>query len=268
MQISPLTRTAGPSRARRLIVYLTASLTPLAWIFYALWLTLMISLPHVLRLGGESSLTLALNGSVLLQTGVVVTVLAQAWGARRTLTTLAMVALLSWGMEYLGSSTGVPFGVYSYTDQLHPQILHVPLLIPLAWLMMMAPAWSVAETLVGSHRWWRFALVSGVAVTAWDLFLDPQMVAWGLWIWAQPGGYFGIPWVNFAGWIFTGALITLVVRPRQIPVAPLLLIYATTWLLESVGLAFFFGLPGPALVGFVVMGGLAVAALARKAIHG
>ncbi|MEZ4635217.1 MAG: carotenoid biosynthesis protein [Caldilineaceae bacterium] len=99
-----------------------------------------------------------------------------------------------------------------------------------------------------------FALFSGLAITAWDLFLDPQMVAWQLWVWETPGGYFGIPWVNYAGWLLTGVLITLVVRPAQLPVLPLIMVYVTTWLLESIGLAFFFGLPGPAAVGFVGMG--------------
>jgi putative membrane protein len=35
---------------------------------------------------------------------------------------------------------------------------------------------------------------------------------------------------------------------------PLLLIYGITWALESIGLAVFWGLPGPAVAGFLVMG--------------
>jgi lycopene beta-cyclase len=236
---------------------LQAEMPPLAWGLYLLWLLLMIAMPHILRLGGESMLVWSLNATVLLQAATVLTILWPRWGSTATLKATAIVAVLSWAVEFLGSSTGFPFGSYDYTDRLQPQLFHVPLLIPVAWLMMLAPAWAVAATLVSPKRLFLFALVSGLAITAWDLFLDPQMVAWGLWIWEEQGGYFGIPWVNFAGWIATGALITLVVRPHALPVLPLLFIYVTTWLLESVGLAFFFGLPGPALVGFVVMGGFA-----------
>jgi lycopene beta-cyclase len=244
-----------------LLRQLRAEMPQPAWILYILWLLLMIMLPHVLRLGGESMLLGSINASVLIQAAVVLAILWPAWGAAKTVRALLIVATLSWAVEFLGSSTGFPFGSYDYTERLQPQLFHVPLLIPMAWLMMLAPSWAVACLLVGRDRGFVFALVSGVAITAWDLFLDPQMVAWGLWVWEQPGGYFGIPWVNYAGWIATGTLITLAVRPRQLPVLPLLLIYITTWLLESVGLAFFFGLPGPALVGFVVMGGLVVMAM-------
>ncbi len=177
-----------------------------------------------------------------------------------------IVAALSWGIEALGASTGVPFGSYDYTQRLQPQLFHVPLLIPLAWWMMLGPSWAVARCLAPRHRLpsrWTllvFALISGVAITAWDLFLDPQMVAWHVWVWEVPGGYFGIPWSNFAGWILSGTLITLVVRPPALPILPLLLIYTTTWLLESIGLGFYFGLPGPALVGFIGMGIFTLAA--------
>lgn len=82
------------------------------------------------------------------------------------------------------------------------------------------------------------------------------MAAWGLWVWENPKGYFGIPWSNYIGWLLASALITALVRPQNLPVYPLLLIYTITWALETIGLIFFWGLPGPALVGFVAMGSL------------
>ncbi|MCB9430398.1 MAG: carotenoid biosynthesis protein [Ardenticatenaceae bacterium] len=108
------------------------------------------------------------------------------------------------------------FGRYHYTDLLQPQIGHVPLLIPLAWLMMLPCAWAVASRFTG----WRFALLRPSALTAWDQMLDPQMVGWGLWVWQQPGSYFGIPWLNFGGWIFNSVLLTTLLRPKPVPVRP------------------------------------------------
>ena len=49
----------------------------------------------------------------------------------------------------------------------------------------------------------RIALGSA-ALTAWDLFLDPQMVGEGYWVWARRGLYRGIPLGNFVGWFLTG----------------------------------------------------------------
>jgi putative membrane protein len=129
----------------------------------------------------------------------------------------------------------------------------VPLLIPLAWLMMLPCAWAVAYQITGQSRGRQFMLVSALAFTAWDLFLDPQMVNWGYWVWEQPGGYFGIPWLNFGGWFLSAVGLTWLIRPPA-PPASLLVIYLLTWLLQTVGQLFFWQMPGPALVGFGGMG--------------
>lgn len=47
------------------------------------------------------------------------------------------------------------------------------------------------------------------------------MVAWGYWVWENPGLYFGIPLVSFAGWLLALALLTWVARLLRPPVTPL-----------------------------------------------
>jgi putative membrane protein len=131
----------------------------------------------------------------------------------------------------------------------------VPLAIPVAWLMMLPPAWGVASLITGGYGL-AFVVVSALAFTAWDLFLDPQMVAWRLWVWQKPGIYFGIPLTNYVGWFLASAAITALVQPRECPDMSLALIYAITWLLQTVGLGVFWKQPGPALCGFFGMGGM------------
>jgi len=218
-----------------------------------LWLGSMISLPILRSTVSDSLFNSSIIFSVLVQSAVVLAIVLKAWGWSRTLQTLLIVAVLTWLVEAVGSATGLPFGQYSYTDNLQPQLAHVPLIIPLAWFMMLPPAWAIAQKVAGPNRW-LFILVSAAALSAWDLFLDPQMVAWDLWVWEQPGGYFGIPWLNYGGWFLTAAVLTAVIRPAPLPLYPLLLIYTITWALETIGLLFFWGLIGPALVGFVGMG--------------
>ena len=96
----------------------------------------------------------------------------------------------------------------------------------------------------------KFCLLSSLAFTAWDLFLDPQMVGWGFWAWETPGLYFGIPLSNYLGWIIVSAMITLVANPKDLPVGPLALVYVLTWLLQTIGQGIFWSQPGPAIVGF------------------
>jgi uncharacterized membrane protein len=79
--------------------------------------------------------------------------------------------------EAVGVATGRPFGQYAYTGTLGPELLGVPVVVPLAWVMMAWPALVVARTLV--PRGPAVAVVGAGALTAWDVFLDPQMVAAG-----------------------------------------------------------------------------------------
>ena len=235
----------------------------LLWLLLAGWNLSMISIPIVLWIAGNGVLPTGVTISVLLQAATSLTALALVWGPRATLRTALVVLPLAWLVEFVGSTTGFPFGSYDYTQALQPQIGGVPLLVPLAWLMMLPPAWAVAERISGGRRGLRYALTAAFAFTAWDLFLDPQMVHWGYWQWQQPGGYFGIPWVNFAGWLLAALLLTAIVRPAPLRSTPLFAIYVITWLLQSIGLAFFWGMPGPALAGFVAMGVFVLAATNR-----
>jgi putative membrane protein len=233
-------------------------LSPIARTLIIVWALAMMLLPLVRRRWGERALPRGVTANVLLQAMMVLAILWPAWGPARTLLTTLAVLVLGWGVEFLGSSTGIPFGRYHYTDRLQPQLAHVPLVIPVAWLMMLPPAWGIAAAIAGEVRGLAFVVLSGLAITAWDFFLDPQMVGWRLWVWERRGGYFGIPWVNFAGWALAASLITVIVQPTTVPVAPLMLVYAATWALETVGQIVFWRLYGPALAGFAAMGTLLV----------
>lgn len=228
--------------------------------YYALigvWVLSMISLPIFKWVFGEAAIVWGVNITTLLQATTVVTLLAREWGYRRALMTAGAVIALTWGVEAMGSTTGFPFGHYDYTSKLQPQLLGVPLLIASAWLMMLPAAWVVGSVLAnGRTSGWRFIAFSALAMTAWDLFLDPQMVAWDLWRWEPVDGfsYFGIPLVNFLGWFGTAAVVTWIVRPRALTTTPFLTIYITVWLLQTIGQAVFWDQAGPALAGFVGMG--------------
>jgi putative membrane protein len=231
------------------------------------WLISMLSMPILQWVFGERGLVAGVILSVILQGSLAVYFLVGAAGLRRTAAIVVAVALIAWASEAVGSKTGFPFGSYHYTDKLQPQVLDVPVLIPLAWLMMLPPAWAVAQVLTGAllgragvrrrRQLWNAVVsvpMSALAFTAWDLFLDPQMVHWGLWTWDQPGAYFGIPLVNYAGWLLVSGVITAVARPPVLPQRARLPIYTLTWLIETVGLILFWGLYGPALAGFLGMG--------------
>jgi len=227
----------------------------------ALWAVSMICLPIAFWVFGEGILPLGVTLAAVLQASTVFYIVAQQWGIIRTLQTLLIVGFIAWLAEFIGHTTGLPFGNYQYTRVLQPQINGVPLLIPLAWFMLLPSAWAIAEVITGNRKNTKkqklaYIAVSAAALTAWDFFLDPQMVQWNFWQWQQPGAYFGIPLVNYMGWFLVAALITLVIRPAPLPKRPLMLIYAIVWFLQSIGQAAFWGQPGPAVVGFLTMGSM------------
>ena len=241
------------------VVALWVEMTWAVWMAVLAWVGATVSLPVVQAAWGDRALRRGVTVGVLLQDAAVIVILADAWGWGRAILLALMVLVMGWAIEFLGSRTGVPFGRYHYTEHLQPQLGRVPLLIPAAWLMMLPPAWAVAQHITSGATGAAFVAVSALAFTAWDLFLDPQMVAWRLWVWERPGGYFGIPWTNFGGWMLVAAVITAVtvpLWPGPLPVAPLMAVYVLTWLLETVGLGVFWRQPGPAFCGFLGMGGL------------
>jgi uncharacterized membrane protein len=191
---------------------------------------------------------------------------AGAWfGARGCLALVVGAGCLGLAAEAVGLATGLPFGRYTYSGTLGPQVLGVPLLVPLAWTMMAYPALLAARRLSGcaGHPSGRIrtALLGGLTLAAWDLFLDPQLVAAGHWTWADPSpslpGVPAVPLLNTAGWLLVGSLMTaaldrLLPRPAASPVSAEALPAALllwTWLGSVVANLVFFGRPSVALLG-------------------
>ena len=200
--------------------------------------------------------------------------IAAAWHRSGPGPALALAGLafaLGFGSEVLGVHTGFPFSEYAYTAALQPQLLDVPVLIPLAWAMMAYPAWRIGELIV--NRPLTRAIAAAGALAAWDVALDPQMVGQGLWIWPNGGAYEGIPLVNFLGWFTVGLVLfgwwALIVRPPTRPsrlaAADLLgpALYLWTWIGETVAHGLFFAGWSVAGASFVAMGAFALPALVR-----
>jgi putative membrane protein len=181
------------------------------------------------------------------------------WAAAYALVT-AGTGLLA---ESVGTATGFPFGAYEYTGTLGPELLGVPVVIPLAWAMFAYPCLLVGQSLTRSRL--GAALVGGWALASWDLFLDPQMVEAGHWVWVDvttslPGSP-DVPVSNYLGWVLVGVLMVglLQALPRRdaddrVPAALFLWTYASSVLAFAV----FFGRPVVALVGGLGMGLVAV----------
>ncbi|MEO1286577.1 MAG: carotenoid biosynthesis protein [Chloroflexota bacterium] len=243
----------------------------IGYVLLGLWIALMIGMPWLQFFFGDEIIPTGIVLAAVLQAGAVFYFVQSQWGFVRTSITFLIVAVMTWGAEFIGHTTNFPFGGYEYTSALQPQLLGVPLLIPVAWFMLLPSSWVMAQLIVGKVETWRdyfvFALVSAVALTAWDLFLDPQMVNWGFWIWDNPSGYFGIPYSNYFGWLLVATLVTgvvmMVVKPPKLRIFPLALVYGIVWFLQTIGQGVIWQQLGPAIVGCVAMGSVMAVAYWR-----
>lgn len=194
---------------------------------------------------------------------------SQNLGWKRTLLLLLLTFAVSLLFECVGVATGKVYGPYYYTDKLGYKFLGlVPLLIPVAWFMMTYPSYIIANLVVPAFKstWlWRLtiAAIGAMVMTAWDLVMDPMMVAGGHWVWEEPGAYFGIPIQNFLGWWLTTFvtfwLFLTIARIRPDQAAAInsfnqlaVLSYAIVGI-SSILTNFIFGLYGPAMVGVFAM---------------
>lgn len=189
------------------------------------------------------------------------------WGGTRAASAAGFVVVATLAVERLGSTIGFPFGDYDYTGALQPTVGGVPVIVPLAWFAMGVPALEVGHLISRSRL--GAVVVGAVALTAWDLFLDPQMVDNGYWEWAVDGAYDGIPLTNYAGWLGVGVVVLAVVdriRPaRNSDNLPLLLLYTWWAVMNTIGFIAFFGEPFVGLVGGIAMGSITALAWRRRA---
>lgn len=197
------------------------------------------------------------SGQVYIVLGALAALLHSAprfgWGRASAVFLVASgVALLS---ELGGTNVGLPFGPYHYTAMLGYRIAgDVPYAIPISWYYMLYCSIAICARIMAAGdsnaTRWRWALVAGAFLTAWDVPMEVQMTnvqpahwVWDLqklpgWVPDWLGGplFHGMPLSNWIGWYVTGVLISrlmlAIVPPTKwaatvAPFALPLVLYAT-----------------------------------------
>lgn len=130
---------------------------------------------------------------------------------------IPIIAVLtgSFAVEYVGATTGFPFGAYSYTTVLAPRILDtVPVAILFAWLMVIAGAWYTGRLVFDSPSRIVRAALTGLFVMIIDIQIEPVATHINnYWEWYDTGPYYGVPTVNFAGWWAVGFILGYICDP-------------------------------------------------------
>jgi putative membrane protein len=131
-------------------------------------------------------------------------------GARRAVFSLLAVSIFAFTIEATGVVTGFPYGDFYYGDALGPRVFGlVPYLLPVSYAPLVIGTVAATAPLrpeVTHPLFW--VLRSAALLVLMDGVLDPGATALGFWVWPDGGAYHGVPLSNYAGWLFSGALVS------------------------------------------------------------
>lgn len=120
-----------------------------------------------------------------------------------------IIFILSYFTEWLGVTTGFPFGQYSYTDVLQPVINGVPLAITFAWFVVSANLLISVKYFLKPGSGFTVVFIASVLILATDLLLEPfASFVNNFWIWEANA----IPMQNFLSWFVLGFIFSLILN--------------------------------------------------------
>ncbi len=142
---------------------------------------------------------------------------------RRELAGLGLLSAYAYAIEYVGVTTGWPYGEFEYLVALGPEVSGVPLGLPVFFLPLVANAYLLCLLLLGDRAERTAARLLAVIalVLVMDVVLDPGAVALGFWAYegvADGGalgvlsgaGFYGVPPSNYAGWVVSATVAVVV----------------------------------------------------------
>ncbi|TFG06944.1 carotenoid biosynthesis protein [Candidatus Thorarchaeota archaeon] len=182
-------------------------------------------------------------------------------GVKKGVAVIVVLGILPVIVEAIGISTGLPYGGFYYTDMMGLKIFDlVPWSVAFAFGPLVLGTMSLA--ILASKDWRVMLPLSALLLVFVDLVLDPAAVVLNIWVWLEPGPYYGIPITNYTGWFVTALAASAILHiilsgttkeVAEIPVeiAGSLLISVSFW----TGYSFWTGLWIPVVIGILMIAG-------------
>ena len=149
---------------------------------------------------------------------------SMVWGWLNTITYAIISFFIGIFMEIIGTKTGLIFGgKYKFDLKLSPgpSIYSIPLIVPLSWSGLIYMSLNYCDLVLegsfyhSSNQNIILLFFPSILMVLLDLVLDPIAVDEKRWSWNKSGAYYGVPFLNFFGWLFTTFLILFVFRLFQ-----------------------------------------------------
>ncbi len=180
-------------------------------------------------------------------------------GLKSSLTLIFILSIYAISIETIAIITGFPYSHFQYTELIGFKILgYTPYTVPFAYVPLFLGCFYMAS--LNTHEKWKIILLTTFLVLVADMVLDPAAVALKFWIYESQGIFYGVPLMNFLGWILSGFISSLITmyflkdrindlsKPNAL-ISSLFLILAF-WS----AVCLYIGLIIPALIGFIFVG--------------
>jgi len=126
--------------------------------------------------------------------------------------------LVTFGIEALGVASGNIFGQYWYEDTMKVQLLEVPVVIALNWVVLVLATNEIANKITSSK--WLGALICGLLLAGYDYFIEPVAIKLDYWQWEMVD----VPFQNYIAWATIAFLLALSLNYLKIRTSSNLLI--------------------------------------------
>jgi putative membrane protein len=128
---------------------------------------------------------------------------------RRGAIALLVLTAYAYAIEFLGVTTGWPYGEFSYEVALGPMLFgEIPIALPVFFFPLVLNSYLLCLLLLGERAASAFVRLPVVisTVVAMDLVLDPAAVSLGFWEYVGQWPYYDVPASNYAGWVVSATV--------------------------------------------------------------
>lgn len=112
-------------------------------------------------------------------------------------------------LETFAIITGFPYSHFTYTNLIGFKVFgYTPYTVPFAYVPIFIGCIYLANLRV--RNYWKIAILTAFLALIVDMVLDPAAMALNFWVYEGTGIFYGVPLMNFWGWILTGFLAALI----------------------------------------------------------
>jgi putative membrane protein len=127
----------------------------------------------------------------------------------------AVVFVVTFLLEALGTATGKIFGAYTYGSTLGPQLFRVPVVIAFNWVLVILGALILARMI--TRKAVPAAFLGAAFAAGFDFLLEPTAMRLDYWNWTGVTSPWGIPIQNYVAWFLIALASGLPFAALRIP---------------------------------------------------